>query len=121
MARRSGRIGPCRVADDLFPDAPKVPLPRRPSQAHPPLPSSVVGMTDGELCRAWRRSFATVARTGSTATKHAAVVQRATYLDEIERRDPRAFRLWLASGAWATGSPHCYLDEEPPCGRTDAA
>ena len=107
-------------ADDVL-HAPRLPLPRRPSEAIPPLPSSVVGMTDDELCLAWRRSYVTVTQTGSTATKLAAVVLRAAYLDEIERRDPRAFHAWLASGARATGSPHCYLDEEPPRGRTDAA
>jgi hypothetical protein len=79
-------------------------------------------MTDDELCSAWRRSHIRVTLTGSAATKLATVALRAVYLDEIERRDPQAFRAWMASDAWATGSPHCYRREDPPPrGRTDAA
>jgi hypothetical protein len=109
-------------ADHFIPDEPRLPLPRRPSQATFPMPTSVLGMSDDELCLAWRRSYISVMLAGSTANKLAAVALRAAYLDEIERRNPQAFQAWLASGASATGSPHCYLDEEPPPrGRTDAA
>jgi hypothetical protein len=121
LMRRTVR-GDAPPADDLIPDEPRLPLPRRPSQANPPMPTSVLGMTDDELCLAWRRSYITVTLAGSTAKKRAMVALRAAYLDEIERRDPQAFHAWLASGASASGSPHCYLDEEPPPrGRTDAA
>jgi hypothetical protein len=77
-------------------------------------------MSDDELCLAWRRSYVTLSLARSTAFKLAAVSLRSSYLDEIERRDPRAFQVWLASGARAAGSPRRYLDEEPPRGTTDA-
>jgi hypothetical protein len=100
---------------------PRVPLPRRPSQALPPLPTSVLGMSDEELCLAWRRSHVTVTVADPAGTKLATVSLRAAHLDEIERRDPDAFRAWLASGAVAAGSPHCFLDEEPPRGGSHAS
>jgi len=69
----------------------------------------VDALTDEELCQGWRASY-TVLQHQSSATQMAATVaQRQSYLDELERRDPRGFAAWLASGARAPGSPLPYM------------
>jgi hypothetical protein len=69
----------------------------------------VEGLTDEELCRGWRASYKVLQHQPSAAQMAAAVAERQTYLDELERRNPRGFAAWLASGARAPGNPLPYL------------
>jgi hypothetical protein len=66
-------------------------------------------LTDEQLCRAWRASYAALQRQSSAARAVTAVAERQRYLDELERRNPDGFAAWLASGAQSPGSPMPYL------------
>jgi hypothetical protein len=66
-------------------------------------------LTDEELCQSWRASYTVLQHQHSAAQMAATVAERQTYLDELERRNPRGFAAWLASGARAPGNPLPYL------------
>ena len=66
-------------------------------------------LTDEQLCRGWRASYAALRRQSSALHVTATVAERQRYLDEIERRNPSGFAAWLASGARAPGNPLPYL------------
>jgi hypothetical protein len=66
-------------------------------------------LTDEELCQSWRASYAALQRQSSAAQTAATVAERQTYLDELQRRNPRGFAAWLASGARAPGNPLPFL------------
>ncbi len=69
----------------------------------------VAAFTDEELCQSWQASY-TALQDQSTAPQMATTVaERQAYLDELERRHPRGFASWLASGARAPGNPLPYL------------
>jgi hypothetical protein len=69
-----------------------------------PAVAALPGLTTAELCRVWQRSYLRVQRsTWPGEREHLAQLRRAC-LDELERRDPRAFARWLA-GARAAGDP----------------
>jgi hypothetical protein len=61
------------------------------------------------LCRAWRRSYFQLLDAGTTPETAEVVDYRRQILDEIDQRDPRGLRRWLASGPRASGNPLPYL------------
>lgn len=69
----------------------------------------VAGMSDDELCLAWRRSYFELQRADDEDARYGVVVRRQQYLDELERRNREGFVRWLASGARAGGDPLRYL------------
>lgn len=90
----------------------------RPSMAQDvrsPAPSAVQRPVDvhtwsnANLCWAWRWSFTELHRARSGTALARVADERRLYLDEIERRDPRAFALWISAGARAAGDPLRYL------------
>ena len=68
-------------------------------------------LSNSELCLAWRRSYCSLVETTSVPLRAAVVASRQAYLDEMERRNPRALTAWLAAGARAAGGPERYLDD----------
>ena len=69
----------------------------------------VAGLSDEQLCWAWRRSFAQLQRTTDSEDLARLAIQRQNYLDELERRYPARFAAWISSGARASGDPHPYI------------
>ena len=65
----------------------------------------IVGFTDEELCWAWRRSFARLVHATEPEAVARLAEQRRDYLDELERRYPARFAVWISSGARAAGDP----------------
>lgn len=63
------------------------------------------GLTDEELCWAWRRSFARLTQASGPNTVNHLARLRGHYLDELERRNPRGFAAWMGSGARAASDP----------------
>lgn len=74
-----------------------------------PPPTGVEALSDEELCQNWRASYTALQRPLSLGQRSATVTERQTYLDELERRNPRGFAAWLASGARAPGNPLPYV------------
>ncbi|WP_134001039.1 hypothetical protein [Kribbella sp. VKM Ac-2566] len=66
---------------------------------------SVGELSDEELCLAWRRSFTQLQRAMGPDRRQAMVDVRRAYLDELERRHPDSFAVWLASNPRAAGNP----------------
>lgn len=56
------------------------------------------GLSDEELCGAWRRSFAVLEACQTPEEQQAVAELRSRYLDELERRRPETFAEWLAAG-----------------------
>lgn len=86
---------------------------------HPPkgpdhsLPLPAVGtLTTDQLCRFWSASFDAVK--GATDPRRLGVLAglRRDYLDEMERRDPEGFEVWLALHARAGDDPRPHLPLE---------
>lgn len=66
-------------------------------------------LDDRELCRAWRHSYLALESPASAAALMRVVELRRSYLEEFQRRSPRALEAWLASGARAASGPDRYL------------
>jgi hypothetical protein len=62
----------------------------------------VIDFDDHELSRAWRRSYASVTTERHDVDPMWVVAVRQVYLDELERRAPHEFQLWLHSGPRAS-------------------
>lgn len=81
-----------------------------------PVPPPVQGLSDRELCRMWRVTFADLQEASSTEARERIVSIRQACMDELERRNPGAMSAWFASGPRAASSPDRYLaqagDEE---------
>jgi hypothetical protein len=61
-----------------------------------PSPSAVAGLSTAEVCWAWRLSYLRVRRPGCPGYQMDHLVElRRACLDELEHRDPVAFRQWL--------------------------
>ena len=71
--------------------------------------SELRGLSDERLCQAWRASYKSLQEPSSAKEKIVVVEERQEYLDEFERRNPKGFVAWLASGARAPGNPLPYL------------
>lgn len=65
-------------------------------------------MTVEQLCRAWRDSYTALQGCRDAGGRVRLLDARQQYLDEMERRDPAAFELWLSTGARAAGDPSKY-------------
>lgn len=74
---------------------------------------SVAELTDVQLVRAWRISFAVLQDVRTAMARERVVALRQAYLDEMERRDPAAFGAWLESGAGAAGAPDNFVAGPP--------
>jgi hypothetical protein len=73
--------------------------------------------TDSELCQSWCASYRALVAAPSRRKFIRLVEERGSYLDELERRHPAAFRAWFMSDATASGNPLPYLslaDTNPP-------
>ena len=66
-------------------------------------------MSDADLCRQWRRSFAHLTDAPTQHARAHVVRRRQAYLDELERRHPEALAAWLASSPRAADGPEAYL------------
>jgi hypothetical protein len=90
-----------------------------------PIPDSPTSppeyMSDADLCRAWRRSYALLKRSGSVNARLMVVQQRQRYLDELERRNPWGLSVWLCSGARAASDPSRYIRQRADPGNPPAA
>lgn len=73
------------------------------------LAREVEGLTDGGLCRAWRRSYSALSEAGDAASAAQVVRVRQVYLNELDRRHPQAVSAWLASGPHPAGGPERFL------------
>jgi hypothetical protein len=77
----------------------------------PNTPSIVVSdrLTEADLCLAWASSFRALSKAASVAAYVTVAEARQACLDELERRDPEAFRRWLGSGARASSDPSRFV------------
>ena len=72
------------------------------------------GLSDSELCWAWRNSYFAAQRAASNPESLDRVSRaRRGYLDEMQRRDPQGFATWLDAGARAASDPARYLKGTP--------
>jgi hypothetical protein len=80
--------------------------------ARPPPLAAVATLTTEQLCTSWRTSFDAV--TGATDPHRLGTLAglRRSYLDEMERRDPEGFEVWLALHARAGDDPRPHLPLE---------
>ena len=69
----------------------------------------VAALTDEELCQSWQSSYTALQHQFTASQRAKTVAERQACLDELERRHPRGFASWLASGARAPGNPRPYL------------
>lgn len=70
----------------------------------------VMGWPDRQLCEAWRRSFARLQQADGVTSAAAMAQVRRLYLDELQRRHPEEFDVWMSSGARAASDPGRYLN-----------
>ena len=68
----------------------------------------VEALTDEELCQGWRASYKVLQHQPSAGQRQRPW-RSGRRFDELERRNPRGFAAWLASGARAPGNPLPYL------------
>jgi hypothetical protein len=74
-----------------------------------PGPHAVPGLDTATLCWVWRVSYARLARCRWPGEReHLALLRRAC-LDELERRDPRAFARWLSTARAAADPGRFFL------------
>lgn len=91
------------------PPAPS-PVPTHVEDVGPEVDDLLTGLSDSELCRAWRHSFAVLHETDPV--HRLSVVQlRAACLDEMTRRHPREVENWLASGGRAASGPDRFFSD----------
>jgi hypothetical protein len=90
----------------------EAPLTEQVSTEPLPVPATAPSLTTAELCWAWRVSYVRLGRAScDTELDHVAEL-RASYLDELWRRDPAAFHRWLPS-ARAAGDPARFFCRRP--------
>ena len=78
------------------------------------------GLTDADLCMAWRSSYVALDRAVGPSEKLRAVEVREVILDELGRRDASGLEAWFRSGARAAGWPDRYLRGVSPRQRREA-
>jgi hypothetical protein len=78
----------------------------------------VGSLTTEQLCSAWRASFEAVSVSGDPARMALLSQLRRDYLDELERRDPDGFDLWMALYAHPGDDPRPHLSLEGGSGPT---
>lgn len=93
------------------PEPEPAPLPEqiddRPVEAR--CPAEPAELPDEQLFNAWQLSYVLLQHARTTRDRIALVTIRQRYLDELERRNPAGFRLWMANGARAASNPRRYL------------
>lgn len=72
------------------------------------------GLTDSDLCMAWRSSYVALDRATDPSAKLRAVKIRELLLEELGRRDAPGLDAWFRSGARAAGGPDRYLRGATP-------
>jgi hypothetical protein len=72
-------------------------------------PAEPADLPDEQLFNAWQLSYVLLQHARTTPDRIALVTIRQRYLDELERRNPDGFRLWMANGARAASNPRRYL------------
>lgn len=72
------------------------------------------GLTDSDLCMAWRSSYVALDRATDPSAKLRAVEIREVLLEELGRRDAPGLDAWFRSGARAAGGPDRYLRGATP-------
>ena len=72
----------------------------------------VGSLTTEQLCSAWQASFEAVSGSGDAERMTALSGLRRDYLDELERRDPGGFDLWMALHAHPGDDPRPHLSLE---------
>lgn len=71
-------------------------------------PLTVYGLSDQNLCLAWRVSYTALQR--PTTADHGRLPEfRAAVLDELQSRQPDAFVRWIDAGARAAGDPNPFF------------
>jgi hypothetical protein len=91
--------------------------PKLDTQVPPPLHD----LSDRELCRLWRVTFANLQEASSTEVRERIVSLRQACIDELDRRNPGAMRAWFASNPRAASSPDKYLAQSSNEEQGDAA
>ena len=115
-------LGPPSEEQLLVPEEPHPPPTKPLAQPDPGLQREAsdaidpVDMSDQQLCLAWRASYIALRHTSCLADQLALSTLRATYLVELELRDPGGFAAWIASGARAASDPARFV--HPPPRRT---
>lgn len=72
---------------------------------------SVQELSYEDLCRTWRTTYLPVKVAADAASLGTLSALRGACLDELERRDPYAFKAWLDSGPQASGTPERFLNK----------
>jgi hypothetical protein len=67
-------------------------------------------LSNHDICVAWRRSYPTLQRATNAEQRQRIVAQRQTYLDELERRQPKAFLEWLETHPHPASDPERFFD-----------
>lgn len=75
------------------------------------LASSMKAQSYESLCRTWRTTYLPVRLTADPVSLEKLLTLRRACLDELERRDPTAFRSWFHSQPRASGSPEKFLNK----------
>lgn len=107
----------------------RAPMERARPERGTPTPAATAGetqpgpreMTDDELCLAWRGSYWSLREARNSGEKLTVVLQRESFLEELELRHAKGFEAWLASGAHAAEGPERFLDDAGDEGRSGAA
>jgi hypothetical protein len=74
----------------------------------PAYPTEPADLPDEQLFQAWQLSYVLLQHARTTRDRIALVTARQRYLDELERRNPDGFKLWMANGARAASNPGRY-------------
>ncbi|MEO7351521.1 MAG: hypothetical protein ABIW17_06455 [Marmoricola sp.] len=82
------------------------------------LPRPVGSLTTEQLCRAWSASFEALNVEADPARMWVLSGLRRSYLDELQRRDPGGFDLWMALHAHPGEDPRPHLSLERGPGQT---
>ncbi|TCO40547.1 hypothetical protein EV646_11788 [Kribbella antiqua] len=90
-----------------------------PEVSPPPAPVVLTELSEEELCLAWRRSFTELEHCTTDAQRLEVAARRTAVLDELERRDPKAFAEWLDSGPRAAGDPSKFFTPRTNHGEPD--
>lgn len=93
------------------PEPARQPPPEPPSEPARLTTTPPAELSTEQLCLAWRRSYTALQQTAPGPDRDVIVGVRASYLDELERRDQQGFSRWLEAGARAGSDPSRYLAE----------
>jgi hypothetical protein len=116
VGRPPGVVIPVQPRPGVATPTPRTEQPRL--RSRPPTAAELPGLTDEDLCVAWRASYLQLKRVQRVGCTPEAVAEltltRALYLNELERRHPEGFSAWLASEPRAPSDPIGYLRRRRP-------